>query len=649
MLFKKKKMKTINKKLVAALLCASGITIYAQNDFPFNEIESDNENGSFNTTINVNGDPSEFNNLLLGSNVDVNTTRLRGLNNAPLLGPNREVVNQNRGFQGFNSQIAQDFISDRDPVVLRFPQGVFANSYNWEQVRDQNGNVIAEADSRHILDPLVDGDRVISRHDSPVDVRIGYPALRGIFDRASQDGKPLDLLTVLNVVGNDGVSNGRRWQSMIDDGFDVRDMELGNEFFFRSQRTGTISNESQWVNRARRIVTNIRGRAARLGREVRFALPITYRASDTIEPQRRRDSDQAFNDAITQDESIFDALVVHRYVREQRTNGILPSQLTSTNLRRLLLASRIMDTSLSYAKTQVSENKNSLWLTEWGVAGSEEEGVGAAFLGTADTYTHLIRNQRRLELERINWFSTFGSNAQYIFDEDENRITTGYGRIYELFRGLLRDSELYENTVITTDDLETPSRKISKAVNAVAVRVGDRRITYIVTNLANKSTQLSLRRNRERQTGFDVRLSGISMSNLRTTEPTLRNPVVRTNQNTISIPRYSVMRVEVIFDDPIAARTQGEAVLSVNNFNNNDADVKLYPNPSDGNFSIDLPKTDKAVKISINDINGKTIFETSTKESSINFDKQSELSSGIYFVKVEDSNSKVYTQKVIIN
>ena len=61
--------------------------------------------------------------------MDVNTTRLRGLNNAPLLGPNREVVNQNRGFQGFNSQIAQDFIEDRDPVVIRFPQGVFANSY----------------------------------------------------------------------------------------------------------------------------------------------------------------------------------------------------------------------------------------------------------------------------------------------------------------------------------------------------------------------------------------------------------------------------------------------------------------------------------------------------------------------------------------
>ncbi len=634
----------LKAKITVTALCLAGSVINAQSDFPFSEIAPDNDEGSFNTTININGNPEKFNNLLLGSNVDVNTIRLRGLNNAPLLGPNLEVVNENRGFQGFNSQTAKDFIEERDPVVIRFPQGVFANSYNWEQVTDSNGNIIAEADSRHILDPFIENGRTISKHDSPATVRIGYPSLRGIFDKAIANERPLDLLTVLNVVGNDGVSNGRRWESMINDGFEVEDMELGNEFFFRSQRTGTISTPSSWRNRAERIVTNIRGRAARLGKEVRFGIPLTYRASDTIEPLARRDSDQAFNDAITQDESFFDAIVIHRYVREQRQSGINPSQLTSENLKRLLSASRIMDTSLSYAKAQVSEEKNSIWLTEWGVAGSEDEGIGAAFLGAADTYTHLIRNQRRLELERINWFSTFGSNAQYRFDENDERFSTGYGRIYEHFRGLLRDSELYEGIVVTTDDLETSSKKISKAVNAIAVRKGDQKITYLVTNLANRSTRLNLRREGELQTGFDVTLSGMSMENLTTTTPTIRNAVIRRNQNTVSIPRYSIMRVEVTFNEPVTTlntKTEEIALTEVST-------VKLYPNPSTGRFNIDLSNIEKST-VTISNITGRIVFETTTTKSSLSIGKKNVFRSGIYFVKIKDAKNNVYNRRLLIN
>ena len=639
----KQKLKAI---MTITALCLASSVINAQNDFPFSEITPDNEEGSFNTTININGNPEKFNNLLLGSNVDVNTIRLKGLNNAPLLGPNLKVINKNRGFQGFNSQTAKDFIEERDPVVIRFPQGVFANSYNWEQVKDSNGTVIAEADSRHILDHFIEDNKTISKHDSPATVRIGYPSLRGIFDKAIANERPLDLLTVLNVVGNDGVSNGRRWESMINDGFDVEDMELGNEFFFRSQRTGTINTPSAWRNRANRIVTNIRGRAARLGKEVRFGIPLTYRASDTIEPLKRRNSDQAFNDAITKDESFFDAIVIHRYVREQRESGINPNQLTAENLKRLLSASRIMDTSLSYAKTQVSEEKNSIWLTEWGVAGSEDEGIGAAFLGAADTYTHLIRNQKRLELERINWFSTFGSNAQYQFDENSNRFSTGYGRIYEHFRGLLRDSELYDGIVVTTDDLETASKKISKAVNAIAVRRGDRKITYLVTNLANRSTRLNLRYEGELQKGFDVRLSGMSMENLTTTTPTIRNAVIRRNQNTVSIPRYSIMRVEVTFNEPLAIASKN---IDPKTIDANEVSIaRLYPNPATEKFNIDLSNIDTAA-ITISDIAGKIIYQTTTNESILSIEKKNLFLSGIYFVKIEDDKNNIYNHKLLIN
>ncbi len=575
--------------------------------------------------------------------VPINLLRI---NRAPLLAPDGRVINENQPTQGFNSQLAQDFIEARDPVVLRFPQGVFANSYNWEQVRNASGNVIAEADSRNIVDPFPvrrEG-RLVVEHDSPVNVRVGYPALRGIFDTAEANGRPLDLLTVLNVVSNDGVSNGRRWESMINDGFDVRDMELGNEFFFRSQRSGTINTEAQWRNRASRIVTNIRGRARRLGRTVRFGIPITYRASDPTESQSRRDGDQQFNDLITQDESFFDAIVVHRYIREQRENGILPRNLTGENLRRLLTASRIMDVSLTYARTQVSESKNSIWLTEWGVAGAATEGIGAAFLGTADTYTHLIRNQNRLELERINWFSSLGSNAQYRFDANSTRTVTGYGRVYEIFRSVLRDSDLYENIVVTTDNLVDRGNVESRAVNAIAVRRGSNRITYIVTNLANRSTRLTLRRNGNTQRSFNVRLSGISMNTLRTLNPTVRSAVIRNNQNTISIPRYSVMRVEVTFDNAVA-----KSISDTKEVLENDAtSVTLYPNPTTDYFNIALKGMERA-DIVITDLLGKVIYQTTTQEENIALQKGNTFKAGLYLIRVTDQNNKAYNSKLIIN
>ena len=639
--------KTITTCLASAAMLFSITAAQAQTDFPFAFIPRDNDDGTFNTTININGDTTEFNNLLLGSNVDANAGPINALrlNRAPLLAPGGRVINPAQGAQGFNSQFAQDFVEDRDPVVIRFPQGVFANSYNWEQVRDAQGRVLGEADSRNIVDPFPVRGEIV--HDSPATVRLGYPALRGIFDRAEAAGAPLNLLTVLNVVSNDGVSNGRRWESMINDGHDVQDMELGNEFFFLGQRSGTINTEAQWRNRASRIVQNIRGRAARLNRTVRFGIPITYRASDTIEPQRRRDGDQRFNDLITQDDSFFDAIVVHRYVREQREDGILPRQLTANNLRRLLLASRIMDTSLSYARTQVRESKNSIWLTEWGVGGSGLEGIGASFLGSADTYTHLIRNQRRLEMERINWFSTFGSNAQYVFDSEGRRSVTGYGRIYELFRGLLRDSNLYEGIVVTTDDLIDPrNRNVqSRAVNAVAVNRGERRITYLVTNLANRATRLTLRRDGQTQRSYDVRLSGISTRTLRSLNVNTIAPRTLRNQNNVTIPPYSVMRVEVVFDNSIA-----RTIATSSNILKEDiveAGVTLYPNPtsSDINLKFNGMKTARTV---ISDLVGKVVYESVNTNGELQLQKGSTFKTGVYIVRVTDENNNLYIKKLVV-
>lgn len=655
-------------------------------DFPFEPIEADNASGSFNTTINISGGTRAFNNLLLGSNVDANAGPINRvdtglqetdsqtgelvaitvpINRADVLRPNGTVRNTNRPTQGFNAEFVQEFIEDRDPVVIRFPQGVFANTYNWERVRDSRGRTIAEADSRNIVDPfpVMRNGMPVIEHDSPEGVRLGFRSLRGIFDTAEANGRPLDLLTVLNVVGNDADSNGRRWQSMIDEGFDVQDMELGNEFFFRGQRTGTINTETAWLNRARNIVREIRSRARNANRTVRFALPITYRASDPTESADRRRDDQAFNDAITSGSDFFyDAIVVHRYIREQRQDGVNPSQLTRTNLKRLLSASRLMDMSLTYAQGQVAEDKNGIWLTEWGVAGSQQEGVGAAFLGTADTYTHLIRNQDRLGLERINWFSTFGSNAQYEFratinnrdDRDVtsiSRSTTGYGRVYELFRGNLRNARIFNNITVSTKALENSTgtaevgaRGSARAVNAVAISTGNNRVTYLVTNMANRPSRLLFRRNGTMQRGFNVVTNGFTVRTLRTLSVTNRSNVTRNNVNSITVPGYSVMRVRVTFNP-----NSGKIIDETKTILDNEVPaVTLYPNPTKDNFNITL-KGIKSANIVISDLLGKVVYQTITNEDTVQLQKGNTFKAGLYLVKVTDQDNNTYNSKLVIN
>ncbi len=54
-------------KLSVGLCLLGAFAATAQSDFPFSAIPQDNSDGSFNTTININGGTTNFNNLLLGS------------------------------------------------------------------------------------------------------------------------------------------------------------------------------------------------------------------------------------------------------------------------------------------------------------------------------------------------------------------------------------------------------------------------------------------------------------------------------------------------------------------------------------------------------------------------------------------------------
>jgi hypothetical protein len=65
----------------------------------------------------------------------------------------------------------------------------------------------------------------------------------------------------------------------------------------------------------------------------------------------------------------------------------------------------------------------------------------------------------------------------------------------------------------------------------------------------------------------------------------------------------------------------------------------LYPNPTDGNFSVDLGEKYQTVQISITDVKGKLIQSQIYKDSQL-FNLKIEESVGVYFLIIESTNKK---------
>ena len=76
--------------------------------------------------------------------------------------------------------------------------------------------------------------------------------------------------------------------------------------------------------------------------------------------------------------------------------------------------------------------------------------------------------------------------------------------------------------------------------------------------------------------------------------------------------------------------------------------IKTYPNPTNGNFTIQLNHIDTA-SISIYDVLGKKVFQKTNVKESLEVVNQNRFKTGIYLIKVSNRNQKVYYNKLIIN
>lgn len=88
--------------------------------------------------------------------------------------------------------------------------------------------------------------------------------------------------------------------------------------------------------------------------------------------------------------------------------------------------------------------------------------------------------------------------------------------------------------------------------------------------------------------------------------------------------------------------------LGINYLEDNNSNIKVYPNPSNGQFNIRINNYSGKVKIQVVDINGRLVL---TNDTDFNVEKMIDLNqfqAGIYLLKITGDNLN-YTQKLIKN
>ncbi len=460
--------------------------------------------------------------------IDITTASQEPFNNL-LLGTNIHDLAQSDG---------QAVVREYDPVTIRFPHGLFANWYDWEQDKarvygtDQFTYTKDNGSSRTVELSYLSSIKIMDNSN----ILVGIEGLNTLNDEKKvATGKGYDMMWTFNMSA-DGTdfNNGSpvsvaRYQDLINRGLEVKAIEMGNENFYAGQRSSIIPNPSDYIARAKSMYSALK------------ALDPDLKLSVNLE-RKSNPANTGWNTEITNaGTDYFDAVSVHTYVGSDPDNVADSNEAYSVALTAREVLRKTID---NYSKVVAPDKP--IWLTEWGVKSGGPNAVSA--LGMADCYMFMSENQDTYE--RANWFSVNGKlNSHFVWEEvngkqviKEPMEQTSYGSTYQIVRSV------YENSIMLGSEMTVPTLEGNiNAVNARAVKKNDKTIIFVV-NLSNQEVPFTINLDDQRYFGeFTHKAMSFSSMSDEVTLPYGTNPLnlIKEGRGSIYLPKYSMSTIEL--------------------------------------------------------------------------------------------------------
>ena len=417
--------------------------------------------------------------------IDINTSNQTRFNNKLL------ATNIFR----FETEQEQAFIDLFAPTTIRFPHGLWANWYDW---RTDSSRVFGSDSFQYnhadgsVKTKTIDHLASLKIFEAN-QTKIGINGLAQLNQQRKLMGKALDMIWTFNMSAdgnhfdNGSPESVARYQDLISRGFNVTDIEMGNENFYPGQRSSIIPNVGDYIARAKSMSHALKA----FNPNIRLSVPLLRRDS-WANPNWNRD--------LTIEQDYFDAVTVHTYVGADPDNIDNNNEAYATALTaRYHLAKSVNDYALKAAPNKP------IWLTEWGVKSGGANAASA--LGMADVYIFMSENQD--VYDRANWFSVNGKLNSFVVWEEflspsgqmRPKIKyplekTAFGLTHQIVREVFEDSVLLGSSVT--------SEKLGYDVNAISAKavIQNSTIVILALNLTKKPAN------------FDIHIDDISYTGL---------------------------------------------------------------------------------------------------------------------------------------
>ncbi len=272
-------------------------------------------------------------------------------------------------------------------------------------------------------------DNYKTLYDSAVrdhpDLKYGFDGLHRLHQKLG-----FDVLHTWNVNYDSPEKGVRRLLDRRSKGFDVKWIELGNEIFWKTQRSEAVSDVDKYVDVSKAHAAALKAVAP----DVQISVPIHWRNPLT----------DPWNTTLMKHVH-YDAITVHKHMGNQENREGAADTL----------AARGVMLEMAQTLRTVFPDKP-LWISEWSVSCGEN---AISILGMADTYLGFFEHPELFGI--ADYFQINASHPLIHYDKQTGVHTrTSYGAAYEVIRSVFENSEMYESSIVSTkigDDLDAVS------------------------------------------------------------------------------------------------------------------------------------------------------------------------------------------------